>query len=70
MVLVIIGQIVERQALKLERYGAACSIVVKVLDPQDRWFDLWCGHDKICTAIGPLSKALNPIFLQGEISPA
>ena len=35
--------------------------MVKVLDldPQGRWFDPWCGHDKICTAVGPLSKALN-----------
>ena len=24
-----------------------------------------CGHDKICTAVGPLSKALNPTLLQG-----
>ena len=30
-----------------------------------RWFDPWCGHDKICTAVGPLSKALNPTLLQG-----
>ena len=24
-----------------------------------------CGQDKICTAAGPLSKALNPTLLQG-----
>ena len=43
------------------------SVVVKLLDldPQGRWFDPWCGHDKICTAVGPLSKALNPTLLQG-----
>ena len=35
------------------------------LDPQGRWFDPWCGHDKICTAVVPLSKALNPTLLQG-----
>ena len=47
--------------------GATCSIVVKVLHlhPQGRWFDPWCGQDKICTAVGPLSKALNPTLLQG-----
>ena len=44
----------------------ACSVVVKQLDldPQGRWFDPWWGHDKICTAVGPLSKALNPTLLQ------
>ena len=48
-------------------FKAACSVVLKLLDldPQGRWFDLWCGHDKICTAVGPLSKALNPTLLQG-----
>ena len=52
--------------------GGACSVVVKVmdLDPQGRWFDPRCGHDKICTAVGPLSKALNPTLLQGVLSPA
>ena len=47
--------------------GTACSIVVKVLDLhlQGRWFDPWCGHDKICTAVGLLRKALNPTLLQG-----
>ena len=42
--------------------GAACSVVVKLLDldPQDQWLDPWCGHDKICTTVGPLSKAPNP----------
>ena len=45
----------------------ACSVAVKLmdLDPQGRWFDPWCGQDKICTAVGPLSKALNPTLLQG-----
>ena len=43
--------------------GAACSVVVKLmdLDPQGWWF---LSHDKICTAVGPLSKALNPTLLQ------
>ena len=47
--------------------GSACSVVVKLmdLDPQGQWFDPWCGHDKIRTAVGPLSKALNPTLLQG-----
>ena len=47
--------------------GAVCSVVVTrlYLDPQGRWFDPRCGHDKICTAVGPLSKALNPSLLQG-----
>ena len=46
---------------------AACSVVVKLLDldPQGRWFGPWCGRDKICAAVGPLSKALNPTLLQG-----
>ena len=37
---------------------AACSVAVELLDldPQGRWFDPWCGHGKICTAVGPLSK--------------
>ena len=39
------------------------SIPLLDLDPQGRWFDPWCGHDKICTAVGPLSKALNPTLL-------
>ena len=45
--------------------GTACSVAVKLLDldPRCRWFDPWCGHDKICTAVGPLSKALNPTLL-------
>ena len=44
---------------------AACSVVVKLmdLDPQGRWFNPWCGRDHICTAVGPLSKALNPTLL-------
>ena len=47
---------------------AACSVVVKLLDldPQGQWFNPWPGHDEICTAVGPLSKALNPTILQGE----
>ena len=40
------------------------------LDLQGRWFDPWCGHDKISTAVGPLSKALNLTLLQGGMSPA
>ena len=46
---------------------AACSVVVKLmdLDLQGWWFDPWCGQDKICTAVGPLSLALNPTLLQG-----
>ena len=40
--------------------GAACSVVFML-----RWFNPWYGHDKICTAVGPLSKTLNPILLQG-----
>ena len=45
--------------------------MVKVLDLelQGRWFNPWCGHDKICTAVGPLSKAFNPALLQEEMSP-
>ena len=45
----------------------ACSVAVKPLDldPQGRWFDPRCGHDKIRTAVGLLSKALNPTLLQG-----
>ena len=31
----------------------------------EAWFDPWCGHDKICAAVGPLRKALNPTLLQG-----
>ena len=51
---------------------AACSVVIKLLDldPQGWWFDPRCGHDKICTAVGPLSKALHPTLLQGGMSPA
>ena len=53
-------------------FGPACRVVVKLvnLDPQGRWFDPWCGHDNICTAVWPLSKALNPTLLQGGMSPA
>ena len=49
-------------------FQAARGVVVKLLDldPQGRWFDPWCGHNKICTAVGPLSKALNPTLLRGE----
>ena len=41
--------------------------MIKLLasDLQGRWFDHWCGHDQICTTVGPLNKALNPILLQG-----
>ena len=51
--------------LMLKLHGA-CSVGVKLLDlhPQGRWFDPRCGHDKICTAVGPLSKAPNPTLLQ------
>ena len=33
-------------------------VVVKLidLDPQGRWFDPWCGHDEICTAVGALEQ--------------
>ena len=46
---------------------AACSVVVKLidLDPQGRWFDPSCGPEKICSAVGPLSKALDPTLFQG-----
>ena len=49
-------------------YGAACSVAVKLLDldPHGRWFDSWCGHYEIHTAVGPLSKALNSTLLHGE----
>ena len=48
-------------------YTAVFYIVVKLLDldPQGLLFGPWCGHSKICTAVGPLSKALNPTLLQG-----
>ena len=50
--------------------GAACSVAVKLLDldPQRQGFDPWCGQGKICTAVGPLSKVLNPTLLQGYVS--
>ena len=50
-----------------EKEQAACSVAVKLmdLDPQGRWFDPWSGQDQICTAVGPLSKALNATLLQG-----
>ena len=35
-----------------------------------RWFDPRRGHEEICTAVGPLSKALNPTLLQSGLSPA
>ena len=43
------------------------AVVVKPLDLdlQGQWFDPWCGHVKICTVFGPLSKARNPTLLQG-----
>ena len=46
---------------------AACSVVAKLLDLdlQGRWLNPWCGHSKISTAVGPLSKALIPTLLQG-----
>ena len=45
----------------------SCSVVIKLLDldSQGRWFDPCCGHDKICTAVGALSRAHNPTLLQG-----
>ena len=46
----------------LYRRWAACSVVV---GPSRSWFDPWCGHDKICAAVGPLSRALNPTLFQG-----
>ena len=55
----------------VQAVGAACSVVVKLmdLDPQGRWFDPWCDHDKICTAVGPLSVALNgPHCSRGYVS--
>ena len=56
-----------RAVRSVQRRKAACSLAVKLmgLDPQGRWFDPWCGRDKICTAVGPLRKALNPTLLQG-----
>ena len=49
-----------------------CSVVAQILDlnPQGRWFDPWSRHDKICTAVGPLSKALYPHIAPGGVSPA
>ena len=42
---------------KLSRPLILKGVVVKLLDldPQGRRFDPWCGHDKICTAVGHLS---------------
>ena len=54
----------------LNNETAACRVVVKVLDLDPQWFHPWCGHDKICTAVGLFSKALNPTLLQGKMSPA
>ena len=45
------------------KMGPACSVVVKLLD-LDLQGHPWCGQDKICTAVGPLSKAVNPTLLQ------
>ena len=44
-------------------YRAACSVVGNLLDldPQGRWFDPWCGHDKICTA----AQLLTPQWPEG-----
>ena len=46
---------------------AACAVVIKLLDlnRQGWWFDPWCGHNKIYSAVRPLSKAFNPGLLQG-----
>ena len=38
------------------------------LDPQGRRFGGRCSHDKICTAVGPLSEALNPALLLSLIN--
>ena len=47
--------------------SSACSVAVKLmdLDPQGRRFDPWCDRDKSRTAVGHLSKALNPALFQG-----
>ena len=49
------------------RCGAACSLALKLLhlDTQGGRFNPWCGHDKIRTAVGPSSEALNPTSLRG-----
>ena len=39
-------------------------------DPEGRWFKPRGSQDKIRAAVGPLSKALNPILLQRELAPA
>ena len=45
---------------------AACSLVAKVHDwnSVDRWLKPRSSHDKISSAVGLLSKALNPALLQ------
>ena len=50
--------------------GVARSVAVKLLDwePQGRRFNPWCGHDKIRTAVRPLSKALNPGLVKSPVS--
>ena len=52
--------------------GPACRLVAKVhdWDLEGRWLKPWCSHDKICPALRPLSKALNPTLLQGVSPPA
>ena len=46
----------------------ARSLVVSDWDPKGQWFKPpvwpWC-HGKIRTAVGPLSKALNPAMFRG-----
>ncbi|XP_061089347.1 uncharacterized protein LOC133123092 [Conger conger] len=54
------GCAIEFQTLAGDR--VACSVVVEEhdWDPQGRRFDPRSSHSKIRTAVGPLSKALNP----------
>ena len=40
-------------------YGAACSLVAKVLDWDLEGWGFKCSHNKISAAVEPLSKALN-----------
>ena len=44
------------------------GVLHRTTDPQGRWFDPWCGQEKICTAVGPLSKAINLTLLQGVLT--
>ena len=55
---------INRSTLNLWKHLIQC-IKLRDLDLQVRWFDPWCGHNKICTAVGPSSKALNPTLLRG-----